>query len=233
MRRIPSGSCAFVVLLAACPAMASIVNNGGFETGSFSDWTVAGYDAPCPNDGLCGVSSATDPNYPIPPYAGSYAAYFSSEFDSSSQDTYLGQTLSSLSPTTSYTLTFFLDEYFAGPSTGYTDSFAVYFGGSTTTGNVTGAQQLYSANNIPLSNGYQEFMLTFTSGLSGSSDLLQFAFYNAPGYFLIDDVAVTPTNSAPEPASSVLLLMGLAGLLGRSAITHVRRSLRNPRFNCG
>jgi hypothetical protein len=204
-----------VLALSALPAAASLVVNQGFETGDFTGWTVAGYDAPCPDDGICGVSSPTDPNFPIPVNSGNYAAYFTSTFDSTNEDTFIGQKLA-LSPSTTYTLTFSLDQYLFNPDPthGYTNFFGVYFDGSTTAGNLTGAQQLFAQNNALVSNGYQQFNLTFSTAASGNSDELQFVFYNAPGFFLIDDISVAPSSVAPEPSSFVLLLLAFACLCG-------------------
>jgi MYXO-CTERM domain-containing protein len=183
----------FVTLLLASSAFASsIVTNGGFETGDFTGWSLTGN--PCtPSNQYCGVSSASDPNFPIPVYSGTYAAYFGPV----GADTYLDQTLS-LAPSTTYTLTFSLDEFISpDPAHGYVNFVGVSVDGS----------QLFADGNMANTGGYEQESLIFSTAPSGNSGLLQFAFRNDLGYFFLDDVSVT---SSPEPASWLLLLSGLA-----------------------
>ena len=66
---------------AGAPALviANLVANGGFETGDFTGWTLAGLDVPGQQDNLYGVEGA-DP-YPLPagtaPNSGNFQAFFS------------------------------------------------------------------------------------------------------------------------------------------------------------
>jgi hypothetical protein len=196
-------------LLLASSASATLIANGSFGTGDFTDWTVTGYDAPCPDDVYCGVFSGSE--FPLPiPGGDTYAAYFSG-IDS---DTYLSQTLS-LAPSTSYTLSLSLDEFISPIPPTYPNFFGIYFDG--TVGNQDGTA-LVTETNVPDSGGvYNTLTYTFSTAASGNSNLLQFAFINDTGYFLIDNISVVPASSiAPEPASFGLFLIGLACVVARS-----------------
>ena len=109
------GIALFVVLLvsfvvAPCGA-AELVQNGGFETGNFSSWTVT----PASVGSLIAVNT-------VDPHTGSYAAAFGAV---STQDDTIAQTLATVAGQ-SYSISFWL----AHPYNTTANDFHVFWGGS-------------------------------------------------------------------------------------------------------
>jgi hypothetical protein len=125
------------------------------------------------------------------PHSGTYGAYFGNTVTTGTDS----QTLTTVAGA-QYDLDFWLAN-----TAGGTSYFSVSFDGTV-------LKTL--ANSDPF--GYTEF--TF-SGLTASTDLttLAFTFQNDAGYYLLDDVSVTPSLTAtPLPAALPMFATGLAGL---------------------
>jgi hypothetical protein len=191
----------------SCNAAAgNVVTNCGFESGSFSGWTLSGNDVPAELNNLYGVEG-TDP-FPLPggtnPNNGNFQAFFS---DQAADPTTLSQTLATTAGDT-YTISFYLAQELLGP--GSVNNLALVTFGATT---------IESLTNVPV-EGYTLF--TGTGVAASSSTILSLKFGNDVGEFLLDDVVVsTPaatTTSVPEPSSWVLFFTGalMAGWFGIS-----------------
>ena len=148
----------------------SLVQNGGFETGDFTGWTVVGktivgsfrhgttvYDA----------VENTASGYQVV-HSGLYGAFLGDN-----QTATLSQTLATI-PGQNYLLSFWLDN----PVSGSVQQFAVNW--NTTTLVSLSGPPAFSWTNF-------QFIVTGT----GSSSVLQFAAENDPSYFGLDDVTVT------------------------------------------
>jgi uncharacterized repeat protein (TIGR03803 family) len=144
----------------------SIVQNGGFETGDFTDWTLVGdtvvggsiYDAVLANSSGYDVA-----------HSGTYGAFLG--------DVTLA-TLSQTLPTASgqnYLLSSWLDN----PVSGSGQQFLVKWNGAI----------LYNVVDPP-AFAWKNLQLIVTA--SGTSTVLQFGAENGPNYFGLDDISVTP-----------------------------------------
>ncbi len=169
-------------------ALLAQVQNGGFETGDFTDWTVSGDTSFV---GVCSVSTCPGS---FAPYQGNYAAYFGPVGDTA--------TISQNIPTMAgvqYTLDFFL----ANPAGGTPNYFQVQFGNAS-----------LSVTNFGAAFGWTEFDLTNVA--TSNETTLSFTFRNDPGYWFLDNVSVTSSEggSTPEPGTFVLFGSGLVGIAG-------------------
>jgi hypothetical protein len=145
----------------------NIVQNGGFETGDFSDWTLVGDTVTIHS--VCNIV-ATDADYPGLVHSGSFGAFLG-------QSGYLA-TLSQVLPTTpgqSYLVSFWLDNLIAG---NYQQFNAVWSG--------TNLATLISPPSFTWSN----FLFAVTANDTNAT--LEFDAENDPNYFGFDDVSVTP-----------------------------------------
>jgi hypothetical protein len=186
-----------LTLLSSVASASPLVVNGGFDTGSFSGWTVTG--GPCEfvltsiaSQSTCtGVDAGTDPGA----YSGTYAAYLGQSGSPGS----ISQTIAT-TPGTSYDLQFFLANTSYTPLGGTTpNQFEVLWNGGA----------VLEETNLPVS-GYQEYNLLETA--TGASTTLEFDAQQNPAYFVLDDISVTdpPPSPTPEPASLALFGGGLA-----------------------
>jgi len=148
----------------------SLVANGGFETGDFTDWTLVGNgivsQGPFGSTIYNAVESSS--SYPSVVHSGSYGAFLGD-----TQLATLSQTLATI-PGGNYLLSFWLDNTTSGSG----QRFQASWNGSALF-NVTNPAA-FSWTNL-------QFIVTAAS----SSTELQFGAENNPAYFGLDDISVT------------------------------------------
>lgn len=171
-----------------------LVQNGGFETGDFSDWTLVG-NGGNPDSLYNGVVNA---NYGGNGNNWAAALVHSGAFGAALGDTNLA-TLSQTLPTVpgrKYLLSFWLDN----PITGAGEQFLVNWNTNSTATN-----RIYYLNNPPvLSWRKVSFVLTATD----TNTTLQFGAQNDQFFFGVDDVsvvAVFPPSLTTQPTNLTLL----------------------------
>lgn len=149
----------------------NLVVNGGFESGDFTGWTLAG-------DTVVGRviydEVASKSAYPLTVHSGTYGAFLGDDKVAT-----LSQTLAT-QPGHSYYLSLWLDN----PQSGSGQSFSVNWNT-----NVAVASPVYAIASPP---AFTWTNLTFILTATASSTVLQFAAQNTPNYFGMDDVSVTP-----------------------------------------
>ena len=198
---------AFVSVTAVSSGAANSVANSGFETGSFSGWTLGGnqeggppiYD---PSNGTYDGNQfygVTPGNSVYPAHSGADYAYIGVD----STPLLLTQLIST-TPGTAYTISFYLANDYS-PSGNYTNSLVGFFG----------ATPGIALTNVPGTltgvSGETYTQYQFQSVATSSLTLLQFFVQNDAGYFSLDDVSVDV--AIPEPGSILLFMTGAAGLL--------------------
>jgi hypothetical protein len=177
----------------------NVVMNCGFESGSFSNWTLSGnLQGGAPPNSFYGVDNAF-------PNSGNSAAYFGVQGGGGSAVGSLGpflalsQTLQLL-PSEYYQISFYYDQNGPTAAPGYVNYLDLRFGG------VTRAAGL----DLPNSGGaYVPATLVAISSsdaAAAASTLLQFDFQNDADVFYFDDVSVVALGPVPEPASIGLVL---------------------------
>jgi hypothetical protein len=145
----------------------SPIQNGGFETGDFTGWTLS------PNDSWSFVTTAIQG---ISPRSGSYFAALGAE----NSPGYLSQTVPTFS-NQSYLLSLWLNS----PKSSYTpNEFSVAWNGNT----------LFDQVNIPSTRGWTNLQFIVTA--TGNSTVLQFGERDDPWYLGLDDVSLTPIPPA-------------------------------------
>jgi hypothetical protein len=185
---------ALTALLGSQAAFADqLVTNGGFETGSFSGWNLAG---PATTSAFASDFYGVDT---LDADTGTYGAYLGSEFSVLQ----LSQTLT-VADNHSYTVSFSLAND-GGPLSGFNNSFSLSIGGTT----------LFTETNAPASL-YTNYSFTFnTTSSSPTSELLLISSENDAAYFSLDNVSVS--TATPEPATFLLAIpaLGLIALRRR------------------
>ncbi|HUB87007.1 MAG TPA: protease pro-enzyme activation domain-containing protein [Verrucomicrobiae bacterium] len=154
----------------------SLVQNGGFETGDFTDWTLNGdggtfdYVTTSVSVSTGGIHPVT---YTINPHSGTYFA----ALGETNGQAYLSQTLPTVAGQT-YLLSLWLNNQLAGSSR-YPNAFSVSWNGST----------LYNKSNIGVLNWTNlQFLVTGANG----GTVLQIGGRDDEFYLGIDDVSLTP-----------------------------------------
>lgn len=162
----------------------SLVQDGGFESGTFSRWTLAGntitngyiYNA---------VENPADPtvNNPNVAHSGNYGAFLGD-----TQLAVLSQVLPTC-PGQTYLLSFWLDNPLIGSSQ--------FFEANWNT-NGADTNTIYSLPNPP---AFSWTNLNFVLVATGTNTTLQFGAENPPSYFGLDDISVVPI---PPPVFSAV-----------------------------
>jgi len=143
-----------------------IIQNGGFETGDFTDWTLSGNTI-----ATAVVGGGTGSVYV---HSGTYAA----QLGPPSSPGYLTQNL-----TTSAGQNYMVSLWLRNPTGGTPNQFQIQWNGAT----------MFYQTNL---TGTGWTNLQFIATATGSVTALQFGFQNDPDYFGLDDVSVTPVAQA-------------------------------------
>jgi len=172
-----------------------IIQNGGFETGDFSDWTLAGN----PNssteflNGVVGVGTLADGSGPNFIHSGNYGAFLGD-----TNLAYLSQTIQT-TPGQNYLLSFWLDN----PKSGTGQQFLVDW---NTNGVSTNQIYFISSPGILAWN-----QLAFVVKATDTNATLQFGAENPPDGFGLDDVsllAVFGPSFTSQPPTNLTILAG-------------------------
>jgi hypothetical protein len=147
-----------------------LVQNGGFETGSFGFWSYSGD----PGDRSVGTYSGTV-------HTGLYGARLGTNSGLLS----LSQTVPTI-PGQTYNLSFWLANPVASSTNGFSNEFIVSWNGTN----------LFAQTNLP-AFGYSN--LQFTVSATGATSTLQFGFINELEYFDLDDVSLSLVGGSGPP----------------------------------
>jgi hypothetical protein len=177
-----------------------LIQNGGFETGDFTDWTLVGNTNNSTNvfNEVVGVNSLSGDSGAEYIHSGDYGAFLG--------DTNLA-TLSQSFETTpgqSYRLSFWLDNPVSGAGQQFSASWI----------NNGTVEQVFSAVNPP---AWSWTNVVAVVSASGTNTTLQFAAENPPGGFGLDDISVDPLLPpifTSQPTNLTLYMGGTAVLSG-------------------
>jgi hypothetical protein len=158
---------AFVRLEIGLNITNNLVQNGGFETGDFSDWTLAGDTVTATS---IGNLAATDDDFPGLAHSGTFGAYLGEP----GYPAALSQVLAT-TPGQPYLVSIWLDSLVAGNY----QEFSVVWNGADLTNLVD-----------PPAFGWSNFL--FAVPATDINSTLEFDVQNEVSYFGLDDVSVTP-----------------------------------------
>ncbi len=181
----------FVQMITGMVAV-GIVQNGGFETGDFSNWTMLGNGSVGGSlyNGVVGTDSLTDGSGPAFIHAGTYGAFLG--------DTNLATLSQSFltTPGQDYLLSF----WFTNPTNGAGQQFSVNW-----ITNSPAPNQIYFITNPPVLP-WTNFI--FLVKATGTNSTLQFGAENPPNGFGLDDVhliALTPPVFTSQPTNLTIM----------------------------
>jgi hypothetical protein len=199
--KLLAGSLA-LVLLASGQASADLLNNGSFETGTFSNWSQTGGST-----NFTFVEKNSFDGYT--PQLGSYFAALgplSTGYLSQSFATTVGQ---------AYTVTWNLA---VNDGRSPQNGFQAFWNATNNSSSIT----MSNNQNFDTAGGnYATY--SFTEVATTSNTTLEFAFYDVANYIALDNVSVNAV-SAPEPSTAVVGLVG--GLAMTGYLWRARRRAR-------
>jgi len=190
-------ACLSAALCLTLPAWANLVQNPGFETGDFTDWTVGTSN----NGWQVDVSG----DHGDVPFDGTFFASdgcVGPDCISGPQQSSLSQNLLTTSGQ-NYDLTFWF--YTGGNST--PNELDVLWNGAS-------VLDLGPGGTLGVIDSYTEFTVTGLNATSSSSTLT-FLDRQDPGWIGLDDIDVEPagTSAVPEPSAIPFAMAGLFGIL--------------------
>lgn len=184
-------------LLAASPAGATeLVQNGNFDTGDFTGWTLVGDTAS--GDFIAGV--AGDPANPA-----NNIAYFNA--------TTIGSVVQYLSTTPGQSYNWSFDLELTDSDGTPTNNFYFTFG-----------DDFYEVMPGMTSLDWTTFS-GVTGPATGSSTPIQFYFHTDNDYYLLDNVSFSAVGGVPEPSTWAMMILGFAAVGGSLRMTRRKRNV--------
>jgi hypothetical protein len=173
---------------------ASLIANGGFETGDFTDWTVNN------SGGCCVAVDQLSSGVGYGPNSGTYFAYIGTTDTSN-----ISQTFTDTAGGTLEVSFYYASNGDLNPIPPDSNQLNALFNGTTefTQTNI-GSTGTNAGSTIPL------YVLETFSVVATGSDTLEFSFFDVPSALALDDVSVTEeVSTTPLPAALPLFVSGL------------------------
>jgi hypothetical protein len=190
-----------VLALMSFQCYGSLVENGNFATGNFTDWTVT--------DGTSGDSDLSVRSGSSYSPTGAYGASFAQFGSPTAPYDTISQTIPVIVGDL-YDITFELQNN-AGPD----DAFIASFGGTT----------LLNLVNVSAFSFVEESF----SGIAPGNGVLKFSGYQNPAQFALTDISVTDAGPAPKIVPEPTTIISGAMVLlpfGSSAVRQLRKKLK-------